>query len=282
MKVLPVSPFGYCLGVERALEIALRARKENPDRNVYLLGMLIHNEASLSRLEEEGMKILSEKQAPLSVSLSERKEGEVVLFSAHGHPASFDETAKEKGLLAYDATCPFVKSNVELGRSLRPLIYLGAKGHLECEAFLANCPDAYFYDVPSGKGDWRDCPGAPSVLAQTTLGKNEIERAMQDIASLRPKAVLVKGRCLATVERQDALEKSSKEADATIVLGSPSSNNSRKLYEIASSNGPAYLCLGLAEVKKLDLKGFRVIALSSGASTCKETFLEVQSYLESL
>lgn len=282
MQVIPVTPFGYCSGVERALSLALKAKREHPKQNVYLLGMLIHNETALKELKSQGLFVLSEKDCLLEEALSSLKEGDVVVFSAHGHPSRFDETAKKKKLIVYDATCPFVKGNMGLGKKLNPLIYLGLRGHLESEAFLANCPRAYFYDVKSRQGNWQEASETPSVLAQTTLGGMEIEAAMQDIQARFPEAKLVKGRCLATAERQAAVLEASKKADATLILGSDASNNTLKLKEIAEKSGPVFLCLGLEETRKLDLSLFHSIALASGASTSKATFLEVKDYLERL
>lgn len=280
--MIPVTPFGYCSGVERALSLALKAKREHPKQNVYLLGMLIHNETALEELKGQGLFVLSEKDCPLEEALSSLKEGDVVVFSAHGHPSCFDEMAKKKKLIVYDATCLFVKGNMGLGKKLNPLIYLGLRGHLESEAFLANCPRAYFYDVKSGQGNWQEASETPSVLAQTTLGGMEIEAAMQDIQARFPEAKLIKGRCLATAERQAAVLEASKKADATLILGSDASNNTLKLKEIAEKSGPVFLCLGLEETRKLDLSLFHSVALASGASTSKATFLEVKDYLERL
>ena len=71
--------------------------------------------------------------------------------------------------------------------------------------------------------------------------------------------------------------------DTVIVLGSNSSNNSLKLYEIAlKSKKKAYLALNLDAVKALDLSSSCYLALATGASTSLETYLAVKDYLLSL
>ena len=80
-----------------------------------------------------------------------------------------------------------------------------------------------------------------------------------------------------------AIEEALKKADCLLVLGSNTSSNSRKLLELALSSGtPAYLALGLEEVKRLDLSPYRRLALCSGASTSKQEVLRCRDYLLSL
>ena len=285
MDVLPLRPSGYCAGVTQAISLAIQAKKDHPNQNVYLLGLLVHNEDAVATLERLGLIPLDERERPLLDYLFELKKGDVVVFSAHGHPASYDDLAKEKGLEIIDATCRFVNGNLELAQSSsRPILYIGLAGHLESEAFLANCPDAFFYDVKS-----RRCPGilalkgkgeAPLIITQTTLSKDEIDLAMADIRVLFPDAPLTKERCASTTLRQKALKEMPNDVDVVIVLGSKRSNNSLKLAEIACARGvDTYLCLDLEDVRKLDLRNKRRAALISGASTSGETFDEVLTYL---
>ena len=58
MKVTVLEPYGYCAGVERAINLAIKTKKENKGKNVVVLGMLVHNEDSLKTLENEGIKTI--------------------------------------------------------------------------------------------------------------------------------------------------------------------------------------------------------------------------------
>ena len=270
------------------MEIALKAKKEHPGQRVVLLGNLVHNEIAVADLKKAGLEIIDErKTAPLDGLLSLNAK-DVVVFSAHGHPEVYDDLAKAKGLVLIDATCPFVKENTKEGQnSEEPIIYIGVPGHLECEAFLANCPDAAFYDIEKKEFPYLRIKGkkkAPRIIAQTTLSLEEVESAKADILSLLPNAIMGKERCFATRERQKVVGELRKEdVDVLIVLGSATSNNSKKLYEIAKNNGlPCFLCLDKDEVAKLDLSAYKKAALISGASTAESTCLEVEAYLKSL
>lgn len=282
MEVVSVVPFGYCSGVERAMEIGVKAKEENPGKDVYLLGSLIHNENAIAFLKSKGLRLFDESSIDLEQALLGLSKGDIVVFSAHGHPSSYDDIIEKKGLIAYDATCRFVNENLAAATGKSPLVYIGQEGHLEKEAFLANCPRAYFYSVSNGGGNWRDCPPFPYLIAQTTLSGEEIQTALADITASLGQASLIKGRCLATSMRQKAMKEAAEKADVSIVLGSKTSNNSKKLFQIASTCHPAFLCLDLSEVEKIDLSGYSKIALASGTSTSRETFIAVRDYLDSL
>ena len=149
MEVFEVKPHGYCQGVMDAIKLALKAKEENPDRTCFLLGGIVHNEDTIKFFEERGFIILNEKKASLDVLISSIPDGEVVIFSAHGHAKSLEDIAKKKQLIIYDATCPFVTANMRLASSKyhRDIVYVGVKGHLEAEGFLANVKTAGFYDT---------------------------------------------------------------------------------------------------------------------------------------
>ena len=287
MNVITLNPHGYCLGVNHALRLALQAKKDYPDRKVYLLGLLVHNEEAMEYLSSQGLIPLDERKKPRLDYLLEREKGDVVVFSAHGHPDAYEDFARDKGLVVIDATCRFVMDNrraAELAET--PVLYIGVEGHLESESFLANCPEALFYDVKSGRCNFLKLKGrteTPTVITQTTLSLTEVEEAMEDIRTLFPKAMLLKERCHSTSLRQQAILSLPKDVDAVIVLGSARSNNSLKLAELSRDRGfETHLCLGLTEVKRLDLTEKKKVALCSGASTSEATYQAVLSYLSSL
>lgn len=287
MDVLTLNPHGYCLGVRSAINLAIQAKKDYPDRNVYMLGLLVHNETAVAELEALGLIPLDERKAPLLDHLLSLKKGDVVVFSAHGHPSAYDDLANEKGLIIVDATCRYVKENERCGRQSKdPILYIGVSGHLESEAFLANCPDAVFYDVSSKRCNVLSLvakKAPPRVITQTTLSGAEIEDALKELRPFFPDIAIEKERCHSTSLRQKAIAELPEDVDCVIVLGSKRSNNSLKLAELSSVKGKeTHLCLGLEEVKNLDLSKKKRLALCSGASTSDETFLAVLNYLRSL
>lgn len=287
MEVYEIRPFGFCQGVNQAFLIARSAKKENPNLEVYVLGMIVHNEDAVESLASEGFKILDERKALLSKLLDDIPNGQVVVFSAHGHPQNLETIAKKKRLLIYDATCRYVTENLVSALKAvqeHAVIYIGVRGHLECEAFLSNCPKAILYDVGN---DSFECGGItdaePFVVSQTTLSYLEIEKAHHAILSRFPAAVFGPERCHSTTLRQKAMSDLPSGVDVVIVLGSERSNNSLKLAQIAMNQGcETHLVLDLSSLKKIDLTKKRKVAIASGASTSRETFEACVQYLRSL
>ena len=284
MEVNLIEPYGYCYGVLKAIEAALEARQKDPDRPIYCLGRLVHNEKAVEELGEKGVFTLVESSSDLAPLLKKAPEGSTILFSAHGHDEELESLCGPLGLAFIDAACPFVKANAALGISkLGQVAYIGAEGHAECFAFIENVRPAAFFDVKKGKlTAYRD-EKIVGVIAQTTLSEAEIESGLSALRARYGETKLLAGRCPETVKRQAEVEKALANADCLLVLGSKTSSNSRKLLELALSKGvPAFLALGLEEVKKLDLSPYRRLALCSGASTSKEEVLRCRDYLLSL
>ena len=288
MEVKVIEPYGYCAGVLLAIKIALEAKARYEGKRIYLVGMLVHNEESVEMLSKKGFSLIDERKTDLREALLSLQEGDVVIFSAHGHPYDYDELAKNKGLIAIDATCRFVKENVMDAKNALEkgdeILYLGSKGHLETTGFLANLPEASFFDVKSMKLLKNLCHGnSPLVFSQTTLSEIEIEESLTLLRASFPNLRTASLRCHSTQLRQSRIAALDESVETVIVLGSKTSNNSMKLFEIAKENGKeAYICLNLNEVKALDLSKHKKIALASGASTSRETFEEVREYLLSL
>ena len=285
MEIIVVEPHGYCSGVCRALALAKKAKADNPGKRIFLLGAPVHNEIATQSLEKEGFILLDEKENTLENHLLALCPGDIAVFSAHGHPSTLDRIAEEKGVVAIDATCPFVDANRQRGMGAidheSPLFYLGTRGHLEAESFLANVSHAVFLDahhpevLTSGK--------KALLIAQTTLSDSEIEHALAVLKSHYEDTEILSARCGATEIRQKAVRSLPRDCEALIVLGSPASNNSRKLAEIGREIGlDAYLVLDVKGLRDLPLAKYRKIALSAGASTPPECFSQALDYLRLL
>lgn len=95
--------FGFCNGVRRAIDIAYAARKVFHDRNIYLIGDIIHNPEVNRQLEEMGVKKLPWKQ--LDAACDRITADDVVIIPAFGVPSSFMNALEEKGVQVVDTTC---------------------------------------------------------------------------------------------------------------------------------------------------------------------------------
>ena len=287
MEVNLLEPFGFCGGVLRALSVIKRAKEEHPSETIYLIGALVHNEKVLENLKSEGFVLIDGTRKEIEDKLKRLPLGSVVCFSAHGHPSSFFDIAKNRSCFVYDATCPFVAENEKKVREAllrnEKVFFVGKKGHAEAEAIRSIDPKNIWIlstaeDIPSLS------EGKIHVFSQTTMAFDEVATFEVAIKKRFKDVQFEKTRCLDATRRQSSLERK-ENYDAIVILGSKTSNNSQKLLGVAKElypDVPSYLCLDLEEVKKTLLKGKRKILLGSGASSAKEEVLAVKDYLECL
>ena len=107
MNIERAEILGYCMGVRRAVETAELACRENPEKHIFTLGPLIHNNSALETLEKQGIHILKEDASDLNCM----EQNNVVIVRAHGVPPFVIENLKDKGVDVIDATCPRVLSS---------------------------------------------------------------------------------------------------------------------------------------------------------------------------
>ncbi len=289
MKVTILEPQGYCAGVTNAINIALRAKLENQDKDVYILGMLVHNQKVINELTEAGITTLYRDGKSDEELLYSIPEESIVVFSAHGHKKNLDEIAKGKRFKVYDATCPKVLNNLNLiQREINEghkVIYIGHKNHPEALAALSISPDVLFYDI-KGEFNYKGIKDKkPLVINQTTLNTKELKDIYIDIIVNLPKARILDEICPATRLRQEALIKIEKDVDVILVIGDKNSSNTNRLLEIAKANHPhipSYLISDLEELKEIDINKKKHVAIASGASTPKKEIDKIKEFLKGL
>ncbi len=101
MKVYQIVPRGYCKGVVRAIEIAKKYAHQD---DVYILGMIVHNQYIVDALENLGIKTIDKKGASREELLDFIDKGTVII-TAHGAGNNVFKKAKAKNLNVVDATC---------------------------------------------------------------------------------------------------------------------------------------------------------------------------------
>jgi 4-hydroxy-3-methylbut-2-en-1-yl diphosphate reductase len=100
--------FGFCYGVERAIDLAYAARKVFPERPIYILGEIIHNPEVNDQIRAMGIKFLSGREK--SADMEDLKENDVVIIPAFGAEMALMEKLRAKGCQFVDTTCGDVMS----------------------------------------------------------------------------------------------------------------------------------------------------------------------------
>ncbi|MCX7877050.1 MAG: 4-hydroxy-3-methylbut-2-enyl diphosphate reductase [Ignavibacteria bacterium] len=103
--------FGFCYGVENAIEIAYKSIEENPDKRVFLLSEMIHNPSVNEDLRQRGVRFIREYSGRQLIDWDELKSEDIVIVPAFGTTLEIYELLRKKGIdpYRYDTTCPFVE-----------------------------------------------------------------------------------------------------------------------------------------------------------------------------
>lgn len=139
--------FGFCYGVENAIDIAYRTVAENPDKDIYLLSEMIHNPTVNEDLQKKGVKFLFDTDGTERIPISSLNSNDIVIVPAFGTTLEIQEQLKEVGIdpYQYNTTCPFVekvwKRGKQLGKKDYSLVVHGKHQHEETRATYSHSAD---------------------------------------------------------------------------------------------------------------------------------------------
>ncbi|MGE7759230.1 4-hydroxy-3-methylbut-2-enyl diphosphate reductase [Peribacillus sp. NPDC097895] len=285
MKVIKISPRGYCYGVVDAMVIARNAALDKTlPRPIYILGMIVHNKHVTDAFEEEGIITLDGSNRN---DIIEQVDSGTVIFTAHGVSPEIRKIAAEKGLVTLDATCPDVTATHDLIREKEAegyqIIYIGKKGHPEPEGAVGVAPDVVHLVQKDEDVEALTLNSDKIIVTnQTTMSQWDVLDIMDKVKEKFPHAEVHKEICLATQVRQEAVAKQAGEADVLIVVGDPKSNNSNRLAQVSEeiASTKAYRIADISELNLEWLKDAETVAVTSGASTPTPITKEVIAFLE--
>ncbi|CAH0347026.1 4-hydroxy-3-methylbut-2-enyl diphosphate reductase [Bacillus sp. CECT 9360] len=285
MKVIKISPRGYCYGVVDAMVIARNAALDKTlPRPIYILGMIVHNKHVTDAFEEEGIITLDGTNRK---EILEKVDGGTVIFTAHGVSPEVRELAKTKGLVSIDATCPDVTATHNLINEKKEqgyqIIYIGKKGHPEPEGAVGVAPDiVHLVETIDDVNALTVKSDRIIVTNQTTMSQWDVIDIVEKVKEKYPHVEVHKEICLATQVRQEAVAKQAGEADVLIVVGDPKSNNSNRLAQVSKeiAGTKAYRIADISELQLDWLKNAETVAVTAGASTPTPITKEVIAFID--
>lgn len=143
--------FGFCYGVENAIERSYKAIKENSGKKIYLLSQMIHNPAVNEDLEGNGLRFIMDTEGRQLIPWEEIHAEDIVIIPAFGTTVETEELLLKKGveIQQYNTTCPFVekvwKRSSEIGKKGYSIIIHGKYKHEETKATFSHS----YRDAPS-------------------------------------------------------------------------------------------------------------------------------------
>jgi 4-hydroxy-3-methylbut-2-enyl diphosphate reductase len=181
VKFLIARHFGFCYGVENAIEISYKALEENADKRVFLLSQMIHNQEVNNDLQSRGIKFITDTDGTQFIPWDEIKPNDVVIIPAFGTTIEIEHMLLDKGVdvQKYNTTCPFVEKvwnrSEKLGTDQYTIIIHGKPKHEETRATFShsaqNGPSVIVSDMKDAQ-----------ILGEFVMGKKSTDEFIIEFA----------------------------------------------------------------------------------------------------
>ena len=276
MNVIKAKTSGFCMGVKRAMQLALETAKETKGQ-VFTLGSLIHNPQAIEHLKDNGVETL-----PSDVKV----DFGTIIIRAHGIPLNELNDLKKKNIKIVDATCPHVLTSQKQIKKFSDegwhIVIVGDPNHPEIkslQSYAKSC--TILKDI--NEANSFICSNKIMVISQTTYN-SENYKSIAELLKTKSKEIHVcNSICMATNERQKEIRELAKNADAVVIVGGMESANTRRLAQIASE-----YCNNVQHVETVDslntkqLNKCKCVVVSAGASTPDFITDKIIEYLKSI
>lgn len=270
MKLVIADHYGFCMGVRRALDRALKESESDSSLTIYR--EIVHNEKVIERLRDRGIG--------QCFDLSDIKEGSLMI-PTHGAVPDIFRQAEKTGLNIVDLTCPLVLRVHRLVRRLADegyrIIHFARPDHDETIAVVGQAPDCItVVQSPAEIDDLTSGGDNIALTAQTTASPAKFHEVEEAAKKKFARIEIYNTICNATERRQKAAAELAERCDLFFVVGSEKSANTGHLYEIARAR--CEKTFRINDPDEIDAEWFQdnaekaeVVGLTAGASTPRET-----------
>ncbi len=266
MRIRLAKTAGFCMGVRRAVDMALDLRRLSPPLPIVTYGPLIHNPQTLELLESRGIK---------KVDSLDSIRGGTVVIRAHGISPRERGELEKKGVGIIDATCPrvarvqaVIRKHAKRGHFC---FIVGDKDHPEVRGLIgfassggtavASCMDKESMECV--EADREIC-----VVAQTTQESETFAEVVNQLKKRYDRIHVYNTICDSTRKRQSEVRRLGETADFIVVVGGKGSGNTQRLVKVAESQGvPALHVETPEEIPASALTGVETVGVTAGAST---------------
>lgn len=282
---------GFCYGVKRAVETTKKIKKENPGKEVFILGELIHNSSVIKELEESGIKTVDKLPHPAP-------KNAICIIRSHGEAIDTIEKIKASGYEVVDLTCLDVKKVQDMAVNLVLeeyfLLILGKEEHPEVMAIKSNAKK-YSKDSNSplviksledliSKSDLIKNKKKIGVAIQTTQRIDFLKSVVDYLIDKTKELKIINTICNSTALRQNEAIELAKRSDLMVVAGSKKSANTTHLYEILKEITKT---LHIESDTELDnykdlIQSSNNIGITAGASTPDYIIKQIENKLKTI
>ena len=287
MKVKIAKTAGFCFGVKRAVDKVYEEITKG--EKVYTYGPIIHNDEVVKDLESKGVIVVNTTD-----ELKNLDKGTIVIRSHGLEEKVYQEIEqyKENGKAKFsivDATCPYVlkihKVVREQSEQGRRIVIIGDQAHPEVQGIMGWCktqPLVVRNTQEVAKINF-SLEEKLCIVAQTTFNYKNFQELVEIIEKKGYDILVLNTICNATQERQTEAKELAKISDAMVVIGGKHSSNTRKLYEISKKEcANTYYIQKLIDLDLNQLKSFRSVGITAGASTPNNIIKEVHTRMSEM
>ncbi|MEI6090791.1 MAG: 4-hydroxy-3-methylbut-2-enyl diphosphate reductase [bacterium] len=292
MTVLIDKFSGFCHGVLKTIETTEKILAENPGKNIFVIGEIIHNHKEIVRLDNIGLKTIEVVDLE---NVARDFPDCIIIIRAHGEPPSTYKKIKELNLKLIDATCARVKSLQRFVEKYHSagyhIIIFGKDQHPEVvglRGFCENECDVIQYDKQIENLTFKS--NNVVLISQTTMNKKQflataeiLNKKINDInhAGSNINFEVVDSTCKAVTNREDSLIEFAKSVDCLLFVSGKNSSNGKSLYQTALSANPnTYFIEGYEEIDFNIISKMNTIGISGATSTPNWYLEEIKNAIE--
>lgn len=283
-KIRVAETAGFCFGVQRAVNLAKKAPKKYPGRQIRTLGPIIHNPQVVNQLAELGVE---------QADQIENLDQEVVIIRSHGITRQLTQKLKQRpALTLIDATCPYVNRAQDIVAKMSDagyqVIIIGEPDHPEVTGLISYGNPQLTHVISKAneipvKFFKKSKTSRIALLAQTTQSQNIYNEIALSLLAIKGELRCFNTICTATSDRQSEALTLAKSCDCMIIIGGLNSANTNRLHELCQAQQKNSYHIETA--RDLQAEWFTdklSIGISAGASTPKWLIDEVVKSLHDL
>ncbi|UCG35223.1 MAG: 4-hydroxy-3-methylbut-2-enyl diphosphate reductase [Candidatus Omnitrophota bacterium] len=277
MKITLAKTAGFCFGVKRALDKLLEAAQSNS--KVVILGDIVHNEDVVRSLKKVGIK----KTTKLT-----KGDGTTLLIRAHGTPLRTYQKAQKLNYNIVDATCPMVKEIHKIAKDAEnkgyKIIVIGDKNHdevrgimgqLETKSLVINTSYFPLKEIKKIK--------KAAIVVQSTQNTEKVLKLSEKLKKYIKDLKFFNTICNPTRRKQEEIRKMPLENDLMLIVGSKTSANTKRLYEISKSlNKQSHWIQSKKNINPVWFRRAKSVGITAGASTPESTIREVINHIKKI
>jgi 4-hydroxy-3-methylbut-2-en-1-yl diphosphate reductase len=278
MEINLAKSAGFCFGVRKAITQALETAKTR--KAVFMLGDIVHNEEVVKQIQHAGIKKISRLGAG---------QGNTLLIRAHGSSQRTLKLARNLGYQVIDATCPMVKEIHQIACNLETngyqIIIIGDKRHDEVQGIVGQLKSKAtvidkLQNIPLSKIKKIKKAG---IVVQSTQNLDNVLEILEILRKYIPEISFHNTICNPTRIKQNEVKIMPLKNTIMIIIGSKTSANTKRIYEISKSLNPrSFWVNSPKEIKSDWLKNIKSAGITAGASTPESSIKKIIAKIKTL